>query len=214
MLGKCAISDRHAVHLIIATAQALHHDVNTLIVNRSSIRRCRESLRVKRANEIKEVFQGAELKRSVAHFDGKMLENLSSHEKLESLPIVITDGELEQLLEIPELQDGKGITQASIIYEVLQDWGLTEKIKAICCDTTASNLGHANGAAVQLERLLERELLYLPCRHHIYELLLRAVFDRKMPASSGPNVVLFQRFQDAWKNLNKQNYKIGLEMKR
>lgn len=168
-------------------------------------------LRERRAECIKEIFNNAELKRSVLHWDGKMLKNLTTHETNDRLPVVVTDGEHEQLLGIPELEDGKGSTQARYIHEVLQDWGFTDKVKAICCDTTASNLGHVSGAAVQLEHLLDRELLYLPCRHHIFELILRIVFETKMPPSSGPNVPLFQRFQNSWNDLNKANYKIGLD---
>lgn len=36
------------------------------------------------------------------------------------------------------------------------------------------------------------------CRHHMYEIILRAVFELKMTHTSGPNVLLFQRFQEEW----------------
>lgn len=80
-----------------------------------------------------------------------------------------------------------------------------KKTVALCCDTTASNLGWFKGAAVILEQLLDKDLLYLACRHHVFELLLQAAFDVKMPASTGPKVVLFQNFQKAWDTLNKSN---------
>lgn len=43
-----------------------------------------------------------------------------------------------------------------------------------------------------------RSLLYLPCRHHIFELILGLAFETKVSVSSGPNVALFERFQKEW----------------
>lgn len=40
-----------------------------------------------------------------------------------------------------------------------------------------------------------------PCRHHIFEIILRAVFDVKMGASSSPIALLFTRFQEKWRKL-------------
>lgn len=53
--------------------------------------------------------------------------------------------------------------------------------------------------------------MYLPCRHHIYEIVLRSVFDHKFGSKSGPNVPLFQRFQLAWPTFNLNNFKPGLQ---
>lgn len=143
------------------------------------------------------------------HWDGKLLPNLLKREVLDRLPIVLKNGDIEQLLGVPELEDGTGMSQARAIYDVLNDGGLSDKVKAVYCDTTASNLGRINGAAIQLERMLERDLLYFPCRHHIYELILRSAFEAKIPATSGPNILLFKRFQSAWNQLDKTKYKTG-----
>lgn len=45
VLDKCKISDRDAVRVLIATAQALKHDVSDLVINTTSIRRCRKNIR-------------------------------------------------------------------------------------------------------------------------------------------------------------------------
>lgn len=58
---------------------------------------------------------------------------------------------------------------------------------------------------------MERSLLYLPCRHHIYEIILRSVFDHKFGSTSGPSVPIFQRFQLAWPKINLKNFKPGLQ---
>jgi len=63
---------------------------------------------------------------------------------------------------------------------------------------TASNTGRLNGACVFFEQLLEHEIVYLPCRHHIYEIILKSVFDLKFGALSVPVVSVFKRFQQVW----------------
>lgn len=60
--------------------------------------------------------------------------------------------------------------------------------------------------------MLGRDLLYLPCRHHIFEIVLGGVFDSLMPtASTGPSIALFQRFQKEWQSIDQNKFKVGLE---
>lgn len=44
-LDKCKISDRDAVHLLIACAEVFNANVNYYAINRSSVKRSRESFR-------------------------------------------------------------------------------------------------------------------------------------------------------------------------
>lgn len=59
--------------------------------------------------------------------------------------------------------------------------------------------------------MLGRDLLYMPCRHHIFEIVLGGVFDFLMPATStGPSILLFKRFQSSWGDLDKKKFEGGL----
>lgn len=49
----------------------------------------------------------------------------------------------------------------------------------------------------------------MPCRHHIYELILRSIFELKMTSFSGPDIMLFKRFQQAWEKLDSKKITIG-----
>jgi hypothetical protein len=80
----------------------------------------------------------------------------------------------------------------------------------MCFDTTASNTGRLKGACTILERILGRELLYLACRHHILEVMLRDVFECKFGSTTGPQPDIFKRFQNAWAKLNKKQYDSGI----
>ena len=70
-----------------------------------------------------------------------------------------------------------------------------------------SNLGRLNGAAILLEGYLETVLLFLPCRHHIAELILGCTFELFLPETTGPDVGIFQK---SWDDIDKNNYKNGL----
>lgn len=71
-------------------------------------------------------------------------------------------------------------------------------------------LGIRNGTCTLLEKELGRILLWLPCRHHINEIILRSVFETHFSKTSGPNVAIFKQFQDMWETLDASTFKTGL----
>lgn len=210
-MDKCRVSDRDAVHLLVAAAEAFGQDSKDFVINRSSIRRCRERLRRERAETIQQQFGSFELQAVVVHWDGKLLPAVTGKETVDRLAVVISSEDTKQMLGVPTLKAGTGREQADAVFQTLVEWDLTEMVKAICFDTTSSNIGRLNGACILLEQLLDRELLYLPCRHHIYELVLKSTFDVKMPGSTGPDVKIFKRFQQSWSQINIKYFKSGFE---
>lgn len=60
-----------------------------------------------------------------------------------------------------------------------------------------------------LEQKLERELLIFGCRHHIYELVLRTVFEAIIQhVASSPDIPLFNKFRKNWKNIDPGNFEL------
>lgn len=96
---------------------------------------------------------------------------------------------------------------ASAIYETLVSWGLCDKVKSMGFDTIASNTGRLNGACVLLEQKLEKNLLWLACRHHILEIVLEAVVVLALGISSGLVIQIFKRFQNRWHRINQEDFK-------
>jgi len=150
----------------------------------------------------------------VLHWDTKLLSGLREHQTFERLPVLVSFEGKCQLLNVPRLENATGKIQAEAIHDVLHEWGIDNKVKALCCDTTASNTGYLKGACVILEHLLEKDLMYLPCRRHIFELVLRAVFEAKLESSTtSPDVQLFKRFRDQWPTINPEIFVSGIEDK-
>ncbi|GBM87119.1 hypothetical protein AVEN_213352-1 [Araneus ventricosus] len=99
-------------------------------------------------------------------------------------------------LSVPTVLDGTAQSQANKVFEIVEDWGLSKNIYALCFDTTASNIGWKNGACVQLENHLKRKLLFLACRYHIFELLESAVWKSVFGTSMSPDHTKFKQFQE------------------
>ncbi|XP_018787754.1 PREDICTED: uncharacterized protein LOC108968290 [Bactrocera latifrons] len=79
-LDKCKISDRNAVHILVAAIEALGYNVENFAINRCSIHNFRENLREQKAAEIKNIFKDRKLHAATLHWDGKLLPALTGKE--------------------------------------------------------------------------------------------------------------------------------------
>lgn len=210
-LDVCKVSDRKAVHLVISVVEAVGLEVQNYIINKTSIHNAREKIRAEQFKNIKERFNKNELGAICLHWDGKLLPALTGNEKVDRLPVIISCGRTEQLLEVPALKSGTGREQASAVCKAILEWGLQDHIKALVFDTTAVNTGRFNGTCTIIEHSLQKQLLWLPCRHHILEVLLKSAFEVKMSKTESPNVKIFEQFKNAWGNINQNNYQSGME---
>lgn len=121
---------------------------------------------------------------------------------VDRLPVLVSSSTQEvQLLGVPKFKSGTGKNQARAVADLMQDWKIADRISAMVFDTTYSNTGVHKGACVELERMLGREMLWLPCRHHIIELVMTAAWDAHF-GSTGPTISLFSRFQKEWPSLH------------
>jgi len=60
------------------------------------------------------------------------------------------------------------------------------------------------GACTFIERALGTDLVWIACRHHVFEVMLSDVFSVAFRTSSGPDVALFKRFQKQWPFINRE----------
>ncbi|ESO06019.1 hypothetical protein HELRODRAFT_160132 [Helobdella robusta] len=186
ILDRCAISDRDAARIISATIESLSHDSQQYIVK---------------------------LEGAVVHWGGKLLPDMLNKENVERVAVLISCGEEEQLIGVPLLENGAGSTIAKSVYSELGKWGALDKIQAMSFDTTAVNTGRIKGACVLLEQLMEKKLLYLPCRHQILEVVLRSVFDAALGKTTGPQSDIFKKFKTEWNSIDKKKFKSGVKDK-
>jgi len=139
------------------------------------------------------------------HWDGKIIEDISGHETVDRLPILVSDKSVDQLLAIPKLISGTGRSISSAVYETTSSWGLLVKIKCMSFDTTAVNTGLRNGACILLEQ--DKDVLWLACRHHIMEIMLEAVVVHAIGCSSGPDTLLFKK---SWNTIQSEHFETAI----
>jgi len=207
-LDVAKLSDRKAAKVLIPAMENLGHDPCKYNLNTSSIRRQRIIQRRKFTENFKASFK-SKVPLTI-HWDTKMMEDIIGRETVDRLPIVVSGEEIDLILGVPKLKCGTGEAIASAVCETAADWQICENIKYMSFDTTAVNTGPKSGACMLLEQKMGKEMLWLPCRHHIYELVLEAVVKVSLGTSSGPEILLFKRFQKSWPVINKTNFQTAV----
>lgn len=203
-LDVAKLSDRNAALVLTSTLKQAGCDPSLYNVNYSSIRRNRIEKRKDLAQNLKKDFSpNVPL---TVHWDGKMLEDISGQEVVDRVPILVSGQGVDQLLGVPKIESGSGESTATAVYETVSSWGIVDQIKCMSFDTTAVNTGPRNGACVLLEQKMQRDMLWLPCRHHILEIMLEAVVVQGVGPSTGPDILLFKRFKTFWPQINFQQY--------
>lgn len=139
-LDRANVSSRKATYIVSAVLSAVKMDVQDFNISSSSIQRHRIAVRREIFADLKENLQVA--KHLVVHWDGKMLPAITGIEKVDRLAILITGCATEQLLAVPELDSSSGQRQAEAVIDTLREWNVTDRVKALCFDTTSSNTGN------------------------------------------------------------------------
>lgn len=113
---------------------------------------------------------------------------------------MVSSGADVQLLGVPKLPNGTGHNQANEVCSLIEAWKISDRVVGMGFDTTASNTGARKGACTLIENKLNRDLLWLACRHHIAEILMTAAWE-KLFSSKGPSSNIFIKFKSAWSTM-------------
>src|SRR6267154_1032807 len=141
-LDRTKTTDRMAVHTIAAISRA--HGVNPeeLALNKWTINRRRRAHRIQVMEDLQEHFSETVVGPIVVHCDGKIMDDYTgtcAHEKVDRLADIVSNSSQEQLLSIAKLSSGSGQAIADAVVTSLDNWHLTNQVKAMSFDTTASN---------------------------------------------------------------------------
>lgn len=147
----------------------------------------------------------------VIHWDGKLLPDLFGRQKVDRIAILASYGGTSKFLGAPKVPAGSGENIAEVVHNALIKWDIVNRVSAMGFDTTTSNTGEHVGACILLQNKLDRKLIKFACRHHMYEIVLKYVFEVKHSVTSEPEVPIFNRFAAVWGNLDHKSFKSGLE---
>ena len=128
---------------------------------------------------------------------------------MDSIAILVTGGDIVQLLAVPKIGRGTVMEQCNACLSTLTDWEFKPFVQGLVFDTTASNTGLKIDACILLEKALWKELVWIARRHHVFEVILSAVFSAALGTASGvsgPEVPLFKRFRSQWGFINNVDF--------
>jgi hypothetical protein len=140
-LDRTQTTSRNVTFLLSEGASSLGHDVGSLNISRNSIQRARATHRSTILNNIRSEFSA--VVPLTVHWDGKLMEDLTSKVHVDRLPVLISGVGVEQLLGVPKLPSGTADAQAAAVIRCLEEWGVTDRVVAdrvvaLCFDTTGS----------------------------------------------------------------------------
>ena len=123
-LDRTMISSRNATFILSEVASSLGHDVTDLNINRSTVRRARANHRATASRNLRSEFTEDVI--LTAYWDGKLMEDLTSKEHIDRLPVVVSGIGVEQLLGVPKLPSGTGEAQGTAVIGSLEEWGILD----------------------------------------------------------------------------------------
>ena len=211
VLDRINLSDRKFTVLAAAIAKATGEDLSSTVVSRSTVRRKRAQHRSIIEDQVRKDFQTGEKPPLLVHWDGKVMKDSTNLEDQRSstdwLAVVVSGEDIEKILGIIKISSGTGQSQAKATFQLLNLWDISGDIVGMCFDTTASNTGRFSGACTVLEKLMNKNLMYFPCRRHVHEIIVSEVFSVLFGPTRGPNVALFERFRKFWPNIDQSRYR-------
>ena len=199
---RLGLSVRQRCVMAASVVNSLGVDIDQTNISRTSAARRSQEERLKIAKTVKENFPKPQ--RGICQFDGKILK-VKGNQQSNRIAVYFTgveDKPVRKLLGAPETVDGTGAAEAEVVKEMLVEWDLKRETVGLVFDTTSSNTGAEHGACRQLEMWLETPILYLACRHHVYELHVKRVVQEMTGLTKDPGVPLFRRLKKEWHTLN------------
>ena len=205
-MGSCAdrllLSNTQLTALTASFVNNCGGDIDDISLSTSTTRRHRKAARSTAASSIRQSFSCS---LSQISFDGKILPSLGGFGKDNRVAVVIVQEDENQILSIARTTSGTGEAEATCVKETLDTWELTDLIIACSFDTTSTNTGIHTGGCKILQELLGRQILWLACRHHMGELIVRAAFHTIFGKTNSPVEPLCSLLKDSWTSLNTQD---------
>lgn len=171
-------------------------------MSKSNVHRIGKKVVQETAKAARESIKSKQGSNMILHFDGKIVKEYTKGKKLTRDRIAVSvncEGE-DTLLGIPPSINSTGECQTEVIIDVLESYGLKNEIKGLVFDTTPSNTGKEKGVCTRLNEYLERPVLHLACRHHVYECHIKNVSKIFRP-SCGPEHPLFKKLLEEFPNI-------------
>ena len=198
---RLGLSGRKKAMFAAAVVKAVGVNVEETNISYSTAKTKARKTRFETEAAIKDNFVPPE--HANVHWDGKGLKEKAG-KKAEYICVYISGADNDQvtkLLGVPKVDSGSGLQQKEVVVDLLNKWDISDQITGMVFDTTASNTGNQTGACKLLEDHMDKALLWIACRHHMYELHIKHVVEAVTGNTKDPGVKLFRRLKAEWNKL-------------
>ena len=215
MLDRTGTTSRKAVGVVSSILRTgkvdgKQVDLSQFTLSRPSLERKRVHNRSVLMEQEIEDFKVKMPQYAALHWDGKLIKDVTgSLQEHEAILVSGSPHYLEgKILSVTKLVDkdgkptGTGEAQANACLDQVMSWGVNENIVALVFDTTSSNSGRVKGATVRLQKALGRPLLFLACRHHVSELIVKACWYSLFEADLSPDCKFFSDIRGEWSSFD------------
>lgn len=144
----------------------------------------------------------------VIQFDCKRFRKLNArHTGHEERIAVLCHSELCDVpLCLSVLNNHSGKDCSAAVIKAIEENNLMNRTVGLVFDTEAVNTGRFNGAVRLIEKHFKAEFFNLPCRHHIYEIVQRAIWENIFGKTTGPKTTAeFGPLIENWENIKQNN---------
>lgn len=198
MFDHIGASHKDASLAYITIAKSLGVHDNDIVCSSSTMFRTREHYRQFEADSIQENFDPSGM--NTIHWDGKTYYSRGGV-KDKRLSVVLSNSSKAKCLEVTHVLNETGKEQSKAVFDISAKWNVLQNVNSMSFDTTIANTGINKGACKMFEQLVNKDLLYLPCRHHIYEIVLSATFAYEIETPDmvdGPKIKAFELFSQKY----------------
>ena len=158
------ISVRAHMALVASTVNAINGDIEELPISPATTARHRKSAQMNEAIQISSCIKQDMLGTlKVVHWDSKITEFLTTqgHKDQDVNAVVVSTplGNGPVFLGAPVMKRGTGLSLAETTISVLKSWDCIDGLIAASFDTTSTNTGVKEGAALKIEQHLNKAIL-------------------------------------------------------
>ena len=203
---RLGLSHRQRSMYAASVVRAMGADVNETNISISGSLRHSQKRRKAISTEIKETFRVPDA--CFIHWDGKILQlakSIASDRCCAYVSGINIDAEetiTTKLVRVPEVPNSTGSSQEKAVMKLIAEWDVEKSVVGLVFDTTSSNTGLWRGASTLIEESLNRAMLWIACRHHIYEVHIKHVCQKVTGSTTDPGVKLFRRLKNKWNDLS------------
>ena len=198
---RFGLSSSAHLGMVASTINAAGGNMQDVVASLPSAKRHRKATQAEIARKVKDDFiNDCKSMKKVLHWDGKVTQFTVGKDKVyyDCNAVVLSvplSEKKPQFIGAPIVAHGTGELLAQSALHCLDQWEARNDLIGFVFDTTASNTGVHQGAAVRIAEIIARALLWLPCRYHIAELHIKIPYDKLQGPTNGPDDPLFKRFK-------------------